>query len=447
MTSPTGPAQRIVNNLAHAMPYEAAVAWTHTAAVTRHAAVLGLIAEPGTIEAGIEAIASAHPRLAAFSDPIVNHMWTAPLAADQREQIAKLWATESVADGEHRPDGYVLGDLYQALSVESRKGRALCQTPQFVTELLLELAVDPACDEFGHDDIRIIDPSCGTGHILVETLLYIWSTRPQHSRARAHRWPLEERLPCVNGVDLDGYAAALAAYRLLALVCRADGRRWKLAEAADLPVNVAHADALLDRDEPLLRRGQYHAVVGNPPYITCKDPAARDAIRKAYPQVCSGTYSLALPFFHLMTELLVPGGWCAQLTANSFMKREFGKPFIEKYLPRLDMQWIIDTSGAYIPGHGTPTAILAHRNQPPTRETVPTVQGVKGEATKPENPARGLVWMDIAAKVQERLAFDRLARAVAPPAAEPPKPASIAIPPAVRADGQLDLFADMEVAA
>jgi hypothetical protein len=78
---------------------------------------------------------------------------------------------------------------------------------------------------------------------------------------------------------------------------------------------------------------------------------------------------------------------------------------------------------------------------------VPTVQGVKGEATKPENPARGLVWMDIAAKVQERLAFDRLARAVAPPAAEPPKPASIAIPPAVRADGQLDLFADMEVAA
>ena len=43
------------------------------------------------------------------------------------------------------------------------------------------------------------------------------------------------------------------------------------------------------------------------------------------------------------------------ITANSFMKREFGKKLIEEFFPRVDLTHVIDTSGAYIPGHGTPT--------------------------------------------------------------------------------------------
>ena len=40
------------------------------------------------------------------------------------------------------------------------------------------------------------------------------------------------------------------------------------------------------------------------------------------------------------------------------MKREFGKKLIEEFLPTIDLTHVIDTSGAYIPGHGTPTVIL-----------------------------------------------------------------------------------------
>ena len=36
------------------------------------------------------------------------------------------------------------------------------------------------------------------------------------------------------------------------------------------------------------------------------------------------------------------------------MKREFGVPLIEKFLAKQDLQLVADTSGAYIPGHGTP---------------------------------------------------------------------------------------------
>ena len=47
------------------------------------------------------------------------------------------------------------------------------------------------------------------------------------------------------------------------------------------------------------------------------------------------------------------------------MKREFGKKLIEEFFPRVDLTHVIDTTGAYIPGHGTPTVILFGRNRKP----------------------------------------------------------------------------------
>ena len=43
-------------------------------------------------------------------------------------------------------------------------------------------------------------------------------------------------------------------------------------------------------------------------------------------------------------------GYVGQITANSFMKREFGKKLIEDYLAHeVELTEVIDTSGAYIP--------------------------------------------------------------------------------------------------
>ncbi|MDQ3830430.1 MAG: hypothetical protein M3361_14250 [Candidatus Tectomicrobia bacterium] len=41
-------------------------------------------------------------------------------------------------------------------------------------------------------------------------------------------------------------------------------------------------------------------------------------------------------------------GFVGMITANSFMKREFGKKLIEEFLPKVDLTHVIDTSGAYI---------------------------------------------------------------------------------------------------
>jgi len=422
-------AAAIVDRLARGIGHKAAAAWVHAGAVlawTGRHRILGDIGPASTVPGmrhSLRRLADAHPALAAFTDPAAVALWDCSITDQDAAAIRDLWAQHPLHDPEFRPHGYLLGNAYQALSQESRKHRALAQTPRYVTELLLALAFGPAAD--GHGTMRgfrVIDPSCGTGHILIESLLAAATWTPQ-GRAGQYVDTLERigaSLRAVHGVDLDPYASLIARLRLI-VMATAMCRTHRTTLPTQWPINVAAANALLDREQPLLARGRYHAVIANPPYITPKTAAERDAVRAAYPQVCHGKYALSLPFHQLSTELLVPGGWCAQLTANSFMKREFGKPFIEGYLPRFDLRWVIDTSGAYIPGHGTPTVILVHRNQPPASGKVSVVRGGRGEPSVPADPSRGLVWRAIEDSVHQKLAYQRLASATESTPQQPPK--------------------------
>ena len=87
------------------------------------------------------------------------------------------------------------------------------------------------------------------------------------------------------------------------------------------------------------------------------------------------------------------------ITANSFMKREFGKKLIEEFFPKIDLTHVIDTSGAYIPGHGTPTVILFGRNRKPVGDTVRAVLGIKGEPSYTGDASQGLVWQSIVKQI------------------------------------------------
>lgn len=83
------------------------------------------------------------------------------------------------------------------------------------------------------------------------------------------------------------------------------------------------------------------------------------------------------------------------------MKREFGKKMIEKlFAVDVNLTHVVDTSGAYIPGHGTPTVILVGRNTNRGRAgTIRTVMGIRGEPSAPANPSEGLVWQAIVGQV------------------------------------------------
>src|SRR5690606_3135308 len=144
-----------------------------------------------------------------------------------------------------------------------------------------------------------------------------------------------------------------------------------------------------------------------PPYITVKDKALNEAYRNAYPASTKGQYALSAPFMELFFRLAKQGGvsggagFVGQITSNSFMKREFGSKVIENLLAGrdlgnpVDLTEVIDTSGAYIPGHGTPTVILVGRRRRAVSDTVRAVLGVRGEPGQPADPTHGLVWTEI----------------------------------------------------
>ncbi|MEU2533250.1 BREX-2 system adenine-specific DNA-methyltransferase PglX [Streptomyces albidoflavus] len=339
-------------------------------------------------------------------------------------------------DGTEGWDTRFLGDLYQDLSEAARKTYALLQTPEFVEEFILDRTMTPAVREFGFEELKMIDPTCGSGHFVLgafRRLVRMWGEeRPEVGSYERVRAALES----VHGVDLNPFAVAVARFRLLVAAMAASGMRTvAAARGYEWPIQLAVGDSLIkDRQlelqlglgeegaagDPLaefsyatedvheypgiLQQGRYHVVVGNPPYITVKDKILNQLYRELH-DACSGKYALSVPFAQRFFELAKRGrddgqgyGMVGQITANSFMKREFGTKLIEEFFAhKIELVEVIDTSGAYIPGHGTPTVILVGRSREGSQRkaTIRTVRSVQGEPSAPDRAVDGLVWQAI----------------------------------------------------
>ncbi len=332
-------------------------------------------------------------------------------------------------------DTRFLGDLYQDLSESARKRYALLQTPEFVEEFILDRTLDPAIEEFGFREVRLIDPACGSGHFLLGAFRRLVAQWARHEPGTNPRERIGRALEQTAGVDLNPFAAAITRFRLSVAAIQASGVR-RLADAPAFELHVAAGDSLLHGPRPGLAGARqeyldpehdplthvyrtehaealreilgrrYHVVVGNPPYITPKDMALNAEYRKRF-RSCYRQYSLAVPFTERFFDLAhAPSsgtadasGFVGMITANSFMKREFGRKLIEEFIPRWDLTHVLDTSGAYIPGHGTPTVIMFGRHRRPVEGSLRAVMGIRGEPTTPDDPAKGLVWSAVVEQI------------------------------------------------
>ncbi|MET8456594.1 BREX-2 system adenine-specific DNA-methyltransferase PglX [Streptomyces parvulus] len=377
-----------------------------------------------------------------------NPLYQIPVSHDGARALVEFWRERGEdgelvhdftdplnEDGTKGWDTRFLGDLYQDLSEAARKTYALLQTPEFVEEFILDRTMNPVVRELGgrFGELKMIDPTCGSGHFVLgafRRMVRLWAEREPgrdvHERVR-------DALNSVHGVDINPFAVAIARFRLLISAMAAAGvQTLEAAGRYDWPIQLAVGDSLIkarqleltligeESGDPLadfsyatedvhdypgiLEHGQYDVVVGNPPYITVKDKKLNALYRELY-KSCTRQYALSVPFAERFFQLAKrpdgsgqSRGFVGQITANSFMKREFGRSLIETYFGhKVELTEVIDTSGAYIPGHGTPTVILVGRPSSGSQrsETVRAVLGIQGEPKAPKNAAEGVVWRAI----------------------------------------------------
>ncbi|GAA1828685.1 BREX-2 system adenine-specific DNA-methyltransferase PglX [Actinomadura chokoriensis] len=384
-------------------------------------------------------------------DPDHNPLYQIPISHDAAGALIDFWKTRDEDgtlvhdftdplndDGTQGWDTRFLGDLYQDLSKAARETYALLQTPEFVEEFILDRTMNPAIREFGFEELKMIDPTCGSGHFVLgafRRLIRLWDEKKDISLDERVRKALDS----VHGVDINPFAIAIARFRLLvAAMAAADIRTLAEAGKYEWPLHLAIGDSLIkarqleltltgeQTGDPLaefayatedvhehpqiLQPGRYHVVAGNPPYITVADDKLKRLYQELYRETCFGSYALSVPFIQRFFELARRSngesghGRVGQITANSFIKREFGARLIEKYFgSKVELTEVIDTSGAYIPGHGTPTIILigttrSSKNRSPL---VRTVRSIQGEPAVPTDGDAGLVWNAIVDQIDK----------------------------------------------
>uniref|UniRef100_UPI0026052F42 BREX-2 system adenine-specific DNA-methyltransferase PglX n=1 Tax=uncultured Halomonas sp. TaxID=173971 RepID=UPI0026052F42 len=281
-----------------------------------------------------------YPVIDALLDPRHNPLWQIPVSDDGAKRLVDFFQRIDPESGElvhdftdPEWDTRFLGDLYQDLSESVRKRYALLQTPEFVEEFILDYTLTPAIETFGLEGLRLIDPTCGSGHFLLTTFERVFDAWQRREPATNARHLAQRALDVVHGVDINPYAIAVAKFRLLIAALKAAGSE-KVRTAPDFALHLAVGDSLLhgkrhesggeglqkDAFDDSLRHvfesedlpklnvilGQrYHVVVGNPPYITVKDKALNAAYRALYP-TCHRQYSLGVPFTERFFDLTLP---------------------------------------------------------------------------------------------------------------------------------------------
>lgn len=194
---------------------------------------------PGYLAHAVHDLARHHPATWALLDPRYTRMRDGRLPAGPVRALLDWWAEEApsfrfeVDAGPGSLSGWLPGDLLQQVSAHRRKANALVQTPWWVADFINNLTIRPAIDEFRATPvIRMIDPTCGTGHMLIRAvdLLWSWYTIGEIPADDQGGKPVTGGTPVgpgeaarrilagLDGVELDPLTAAVARLRITVAV-------------------------------------------------------------------------------------------------------------------------------------------------------------------------------------------------------------------------------------
>ena len=251
-------------------------------------------------------------------------------------------------------DRHAFNDLYEHLlkELQSAGNAGEYYTPRPLTRFVVEM-VAPKLGE------KVLDPACGTGGFLIDTLEYI---RKQEVKTAADEKKLQSQ---IQGVELKSLPYLLATTNMIL-------------HGVDTPKNLRHGDML---SQPLREYGpkdRVDVIVANPPF----GADVKDGIEKNFPAEFR-TRETADLFLVLFIHLLKPNGRAGIVLPDGSLFGEGVKTAIKKkLLEECNVHTIIRLpQGVFNPYAGVNTNLIFFTKGEPTKEIwyyqLPLPEGVK----------------------------------------------------------------------
>lgn len=203
----------------------------------------------------------------------------------------------------------------QEMSIRSLTAATQLFTEDYMAEVLVERCLVGQEGVLGRD---VLDPACGTGHILVHALRGIRASRESTEGC------VESFVSRMFGCDIDPDAVELCRVVVfleaaIASVAQSGLRTlWHIVTSNIQHLSSAHGT--LDRaTECSLLHRTYGCILANPPYIGRRK--LTDEMRCFLDTEYSATsMDLCSAFMQRCTELLEPGGWLGLVTVDKWLR-------------------------------------------------------------------------------------------------------------------------------
>ena len=259
-------------------------------------------------------------------------------------------------------DRDIIADAFEVFTGYSLKGeQGQFFTPKNVVRLLIN-AIDP-----GLDDV-IIDPSCGSGGFLVESLKYLWAKVDREAEeldweeAAVAEEKKEIGIKNIRGIEKDSFLTKVAKAYMAIL---GDGKGGIFCEdSLDLPKNWK------EKTKQHIKLGSLNICLANPPFgkeikITGKTKLEQYELAKKPngKYVTEGNPSTL--FFERDLQLLEDGGKLGIILPETYFHAPSRKVF-RNFVKKHNIQWIIDLPHNTFRPHNNAKciAIIVEKNKP-----------------------------------------------------------------------------------
>jgi Alw26I/Eco31I/Esp3I family type II restriction m6 adenine DNA methyltransferase len=238
--------------------------------------------------------------------------------------------------------------LYLSRGRAARRTTGMFFTPDWIAGRLAAMALDNVMESYStrkiFSNLRVLDPACGSGRLLMACLDRLLSRMCVSGRRRAQA--ARELIPAVvRGVDINPVAAALAKSFLWMVAdprlgpVEGLGRVVVVGDALAGPLHGKGGKGVLNwekvfREEMTDGGSGFSVVIGNPPFEVLKGFGKRQGLKNYVERIRKSGYDLALSgnlntyrlFLERSLEVLAPGGRLAFVLPVGFLMDRTAAP-------------------------------------------------------------------------------------------------------------------------